>query len=99
MTLLPGEKTPAELIKAVGNGIYLTELIGHGVNGITGDYSRGASGFLIRNGELAGPVSEFTVAGNLIEMFARLEAANDLVYRFATNAPTIAIEGVTIAGR
>lgn len=99
LTLRPGMRTPAEMIAAVGNGIYVTELIGHGVNGITGDYSRGAAGFVIRDGELAEPVSEITIAGNLLDMFRRLEPANDLVYRFALNAPTVAIEGMTVAGR
>ena len=99
MTLLPGDRSPDDLIGAVDSGIYVTELIGHGVNLITGDYSRGAAGFAIRNGKLGHPVSEVTIAGNLGDMFARLQAANDLVYRFASNAPTVAVEGMTIAGR
>src|SRR6185295_12978254 len=99
LTLRPGKRSPEEIIAAVGEGLYVTELIGHGVNGLTGDYSRGASGFAIRNGKLAEPVSEITIAGNLIEMFKHLEPANDLVFRFATNALTVAVEGMTIAGR
>ena len=69
-----------------------------GVNGVTGDYSRGAAGFWIEKGELAYPVSEATVAGNLKEMFPRLTPANDLKFRYATNAPTLRVEGMTVAG-
>ena len=79
-------------------GLYVTELIGHGVNGVTGDYSRGASGFVIRDGELAEPVAEITVAGNLLDMFAQLTPADDLVFRRAMDVPTIRIEGMTVAG-
>ena len=75
-----------------------TELIGHGVNGVTGDYSRGASGFRIVNGQIAGPVAEFTVAGNLIDMFAALTPANDLEWYRGINVPTIRVDGMTIAG-
>ena len=99
LTLEPGAISPEELIAEAGEGIYVTDLIGHGVNLITGDYSRGAAGFRIAGGKLAEPVSEITVAGSLRDMFRRLRAANDLEYRFATNAPTVAIEGMTIAGR
>ena len=99
LTLLPGEQTPEELIREVGYGLYVTELIGHGANIVTGDYSRGAAGFVIENGELGHPVSEITIAGNLTDMFREMRPANDLVYRFSTNAPTIVIEGLTIAGR
>jgi len=99
LTLLPGDKTPEELIAEVGTGLYVTELIGHGVNMNTGDYSRGAAGFVIENGEIGHPVSEITIAGNLNDMFATLTAANDLVFRYATNAPTVAVGGVTVAGR
>ncbi len=73
-------------------------MIGSGVNGVTGDSSRGCSGFWIENGELTFPVSEITVAGNLKDMFPRIVPADDLVYRYATNAPTVLIEGLTIAG-
>lgn len=99
LTLHPGAKSPEELIAEAGNGLYVTELIGHGANLITGDYSRGAAGFAIENGALAHPVSEVTIAGNLSEMFKRLTPASDLVYRFAVNAPTVAVDGLTIAGR
>jgi PmbA protein len=74
-------------------------LIGQVVNGVTGDYSRGASGFRIRNGELAEPISEFTIAGNLHDMFARLVPASNLVLEKSTNAPTCLIEAMTVAGR
>ena len=87
------------MIGAIDHGLYVTELIGHGANIVTGDYSRGAAGFLIEKGVLTHPVSEITIAGNLPEMFSRMVAANDLEYKFATNAPTIVIEGLTIAGR
>ena len=76
----------------------MTELIGHGVNGVTGDYSRGAAGFMIRNGVLAEAVSEITVAGNLKQMFLDMTAANDLVFRRGTDCPTLRIEGLTLAG-
>ena len=99
LTLQPGSQTPEELIAAIGEGLYVTEMIGHGANLVTGDYSRGAAGFAIRGGVLAEAVSEITVAGNLREMFMNLTPASDLTYRFALNAPTVAIEGMTIAGR
>ena len=89
---------PEELIADIKQGFYVTELIGMGVNGVTGDYSRGAAGFWIENGEIAYPVSEVTIAGNLKDMFARLTPANDLVFRYGTNAPTVRIEGMTLAG-
>ena len=82
----------------IAQGLYITELIGFGVNGITGDYSRGASGFLIENGRLGAPVSEVTVAGNLKDMFARLVPANDLEFKGSTNAPTVRIDGMMLAG-
>ena len=76
----------------------MTELIGQGVNGVTGDYSRGASGFRIENGRIAGPVSEFTIAGNLRQMFLDLTPANDLEFRYGINVPTLRIDGMTVAG-
>ncbi len=97
--LHPGEKTPEDLIKDVGEGLYVTDFIGHGSNLVTGDYSRGAAGFWIENGELAYPVAEITVAGNLLEMFLHMVAANDIEFRGSYTAPTLAIEGLTIAGR
>ena len=93
-----GSMSPQDLIKSIGTGFYVTEMIGMGVNGVTGDYSRGASGFWIENGELAFPVSEITLAGNLKEMFQNLTPANDLVFRYGTNVPTLLIEGMTLAG-
>lgn len=96
--LEPGELSVAELIADIDEGVLVTELIGHGVNGVTGDYSRGASGFRIVKGEVAGPVAEFTVAGNLIDMFARLTPANDMEWHRSINVPTFRIDGMTIAG-
>ena len=96
--LEPGAKTPAELIKDIGEGFYITDLIGMGVNGVTGDYSRGAAGFWIENGERTYPVSEVTIAGHLLEIFRGLQPANDLEFRYGTNAPSVRIEGLTIAG-
>ncbi|HEY0958103.1 MAG TPA: TldD/PmbA family protein [Novosphingobium sp.] len=96
--LAAGTATPADLMADIADGVYVTELIGHGVNGVTGDYSRGASGIRIVNGELAGPVAEFTIAGNLIDMFARMMPANDLEWHRAINVPTIRVDGMTVAG-
>lgn len=97
--LAAGDRSPAELMADIGQGLYLTELMGMGVNGVTGDYSRGAAGFWIENGEIAYPVSELTVAGNLKDMFLALEPANDLELRFGMDAPTVRIDGMTIAGQ
>lgn len=96
--MVSGSATPAQLMAGIQDGVYVTELIGHGVNGVTGDYSRGASGFRIVNGEIAGPVAEFTIAGNLIEMFAGLTPANDLEWFRAINVPTLRVDGMTVAG-
>ena len=93
-----GTLTPAELMADIKEGIYVTELLGGGMNGVTGDYSRGAAGFMIRNGVIAEPVAEFTIAGNGLEMFATLVPANDLVFRRGTDAPTIRIDGLMMAG-
>jgi PmbA protein len=82
----------------ITEGLYLTELIGSGINPTTGDYSRGAAGFMIRNGAIAEPVAEITIAGNLIEMFAGMRPANDLEFKRGTDAPTIRIDGMTMAG-
>jgi len=95
--LAPGAATPAALMADIGTGIYITELIGQGVNPVTGDYSRGASGFVIRDGQLAEPVAEFTVAGNLIAMFRALVPADDLEFRHGINVPTLRIDGMTVA--
>jgi PmbA protein len=97
--LMPGAQTPADLIGSLARGFFVTELIGMGVNGVTGDYSRGAAGFWIENGEIAYPVSEVTIASNLIDMYSRLSAADDLVFRASVNAPTVLIEEMTVAGR
>jgi len=96
--LLPGELSPDELMADIRHGLYVTELIGQGVNPVTGDYSRGASGFLIENGRITAPVAEITVAGNLLDMFRSLRAANDLEHRRAVNVPTLRVEGLTVAG-
>jgi PmbA protein len=96
--LVAGSLSPAALMADIVDGVYVTELIGHGVNGVTGDYSRGAAGFRIINGEVAGPVAEFTVAGNLLDMFAGLTPANDLEWYRAVNVPTLRIDGMMIAG-
>ncbi|HXA94787.1 MAG TPA: TldD/PmbA family protein [Candidatus Dormibacteraeota bacterium] len=97
--LAAGSTDPAEMIRSVKNGLYVTELIGFGVNGVTGDYSRGAVGLWIENGELAYPVEEITVAGNLLDMLNAVEAVgNDLVFRDRTAAPTLLIGRMTVAG-
>ena len=93
-----GARSPEEMIAGLTQGLYVTDLIGMGVSGVTGDYSRGAAGFLIENGRLTSPVSEITVAGNLKDMFARLEPASDLVFRYGVNVPTVLIESMTVAG-
>jgi PmbA protein len=97
--LSPGGKTPAELIGDINRGFLVTELMGFGVNGLTGDYSRGAAGFWIEKGELSYPVSEVTIAGNLKDMFLKLQPANDLEFKYGTNAPTTRVDGMTIAGK
>jgi PmbA protein len=96
--LEPGQLSPEEMIGSLKQGLYITELIGNSVNMVTGDYSRGASGFWIENGELAFPVSEITIAGNLGDMFMTLEPTNDLIFKSSTNAPACRVEGLTIAG-
>jgi PmbA protein len=87
------------MIKSVQNGFYVTEMIGHGVNVVTGEYSRGASGFWIENGELTYPVSEVTIASNMKDMFLSMIPANDIDRKYATAAPTIMIENMTLAGK
>jgi PmbA protein len=99
LMLLPGKTPPRELIGSVKNGFYVTELIGFGVNGVTGDYSRGAAGQWIENGELAYPVEEVTVAGNLLEMLSSIDGVgDDLVLRDRTVAPTLRIGRMVVAG-
>lgn len=99
VTLRAGRVSRDDMIRSIRSGLYVTDMIGSGVNGVTGDYSRGASGFWIENGELTHAVSEITVAGNLKDMYRRLVPADDLEYRFGINAPTVMIEGMTLAGR
>jgi PmbA protein len=93
-----GAQSPEEQIKEIGQGLYVTELIGSSVNMVTGDYSRGASGFWIENGELTFPVSEITIAGNLKDMFKTIVPASNLEFRSSVNAPNCRVEGLTIAG-
>lgn len=94
----PGTISPEDLIGGIDNGFLVTDLIGMGVSTVTGDYSRGAAGFWIENGEIAHPVSEVTIAGNLKEMYLNLTPANDLKFRHGTDAPSILVEGMTVAG-
>lgn len=96
--LEPGVVTAQELIGDVDRGFYVTELMGFGINGVTGDYSRGAAGFWIEDGVLTYPVSEVTIAGNLKDMYKRLVAASDLEFKTGTDAPTVRIDGMTLAG-
>jgi PmbA protein len=94
-----GSVSPEDLIADIKDGFYVTDLIGMGVNMVTGDYSRGASGFWIENGRRTYAVSEVTIAGHLLDMFARLTPADDLEFRTGTNAPTLRLEGLTVAGQ
>jgi PmbA protein len=94
-----GSLSPQALIADIKDGFYITDLIGMGVNMVTGDYSRGASGFWIENGERTYPVSEVTIAGHLVDIFRTLRPADDLEFRYGTNAPTVRIEGLTVAGQ
>ena len=95
--LAPGTVPVETLIGDIDRGVFVTELIGQGVNGVTGDYSRGAAGFLIEGGEVAGPIAEFTIAGNLKDMFLNLTPASDLEFRYGTNVPTCRIDAMTVA--
>jgi PmbA protein len=97
--LAPGQISPDELIADIADGFFITDLIGVGANMVTGDYSRGASGFWIENGRCTYPVSEVTIAGHLLDMFRTLTPANDLEFRYSTNAPTLRVEGLTVAGQ
>jgi PmbA protein len=96
--LEPGRASPAELIADIAEGLYVTDLIGMGANMVTGDYSRGVSGFWIERGERTYPVSEITIAGHLNDIFRTLAPADDLVFRYGVNAPTVRVEGLTVAG-
>ena len=97
--LEPGPQSPEDLIRNIKEGFYVTEMMGMGISYVTGDYSRGAAGFWIENGELGPPVSEVTVAGSLPEMFLHLTPASDLAFRYGIDAPTLRIDGLTVAGR
>jgi PmbA protein len=97
--LEPGRASPEDLIADIVDGFYVTDLIGMGANMVTGDYSRGASGFWIENGKRTYPVSEVTIAGHLLDLFRTLTPANDLEFRYGTNAPTVRVEGLTVAGQ
>ncbi|MSO66472.1 MAG: TldD/PmbA family protein [Pseudolabrys sp.] len=94
-----GTLSPEALIADIADGFYVTDLIGSGVNMVTGDYSRGASGFWIENGKRTFPVSEVTIAGHLLDIFRTMTPANDLEFRYGTNAPTLRLEGLTVAGQ
>jgi PmbA protein len=96
--LEPGTATPEALISDIADGFYVTDLIGMGANMVTGDYSRGAAGFWIESGKLTYAVSEVTIAGQLLDIFRTLTPANDLTFRYGTNAPTVRIEGLIVAG-
>lgn len=96
--MLPGDLSTHELMSDIKRGLYITELIGQGFNGVTGDYSRGAAGFLIENGGTTCAVAEITIAGNLKDMFANIVAANDLDFRYGINVPTLRVDGMTVAG-
>jgi PmbA protein len=99
LMLMPGSDTPQALIRSVHSGLYVTELIGFGVNGVTGDYSRGAAGLWIENGRLAYPVEEITIAGNLLDMLMAIDGVgNDLVLRDRTASPTVRIARMVVAG-
>lgn len=98
LAIEPGTASPGDLLKALKSGFYVTEVFGQGVNMVTGEYSRGASGFWIENGELTHPVSEVTIASNLKDMFLSITPANDIDRNFGTAAPTLVIEGMTLAG-
>lgn len=94
-----GKLTPDELIADIKDGFYVTDLIGMGASMVTGDYSRGASGFWIENGKRAYPVSEVTIAGHLLDIFRTMTPASDLEFKYGTNAPTVRLEGLTVAGQ
>jgi PmbA protein len=97
--LEPGNVSPEALMADIADGFYVTDLIGMGVNMVTGDYSRGANGFWIENGKRTYPVSEVTIAGHLFDIFRSMQPANDLEFVYGTNAPTVRLEGLTVAGQ
>jgi PmbA protein len=94
-----GEKSIEEMAREIGTGFYCTETIGHGINMVTGDYSQGASGYWIENGEITYPVAELTVAANLKDMFLRMVPLIDLEFRGARNSPSLLIDGISIGGK
>lgn len=96
--LLPGSLSRDALIAQIERGLFVTELIGQGFNPVTGDYSRGASGFIIENGAIGAPVAEITIAGNMLDMFGNMTAADDLEHRRSVNVPTLRVDGMTVAG-
>lgn len=96
--MAPGRLSPEQLMADIAEGLYVTEMMGSSINGLTGDYSRGAAGFMIRNGQIAEPVAEITIAGNLKEMFLNLTPASDLEFKRGTDAPTLRLDGMTLAG-
>jgi PmbA protein len=96
---MAGDKSPKDLIAMAGHGLLVQEMFGPSLNPTTGDYSVGVSGFAIENGALSHPVSEVTIAGNLRDVFASLIPGSDLFYHYDTNAPSVLVEGLTIAGR
>ena len=96
--MAPGPHSREAMIGAIDGGFYVTEMMGMSFNSNTGDYSRGAAGFWIDKGELAYPVSEMTVAGNLLEMFPKMTPASDLTFRYGTDVPTLRVDGLTVAG-
>ena len=96
--MAPGSESPEALVGAIESGFYVTEMMGMSFNYVTGDYSRGASGFWIEKGEIAYPVSEMTVAGNILDMFPAAVPADDLEFRYGVDAPTLRVDGMTVAG-
>ncbi|MEO1961101.1 MAG: metallopeptidase TldD-related protein, partial [Paracoccus sp. (in: a-proteobacteria)] len=98
LTIDPGDQTLEEMIKSVEKGFLATEFIGTGINSVTGDYSRGAAGFWVENGQIAYPVNECTIAGNLRDMLMRMEAANDALPGRGAVVPSLRVEGMTVAG-
>jgi PmbA protein len=99
LTLLPGAQTPAEMMAAADEGLLVTSMFGPSLNANTGDWSAGVSGFWFENGQIAYPVNEITVAGNLLDIYARLVPASDLELRGANNAPTLMVDAMAVAGR
>ena len=94
-----GEVSKLDMIKSLKKGLLITELMGSSINYSNGDYSRGASGFWIENGEICYPVSEITIAGNLVDIFMSLIPANDLEFNFGINAPSCLVENITLGGK